>query len=201
MITLSQAPEPELIVHSMTGNREAIAELFRRYYPSSVRVARRILPTLDDSLDAVQSAYLAAFQNFRSFRGDATFKTWITRIVTNECLMMLRRPARWRAPVSLDDSRPDGTRLFVRDKAPTPEETARCAEVRNSILDSVAALPPRLRDVFTLCYLSGLSLREAARELGLSVPATKTRLFRARSHLQSDLRTRFCSIRVVKCSR
>ena len=173
MKTLTEAPEPELLVHSRNGNGEAIAELFRRHYPSSVRVARRILPTVDDSLDAVQSAYLAAFQNFRSFRGDATFKTWITRIVTNECLMILRRPPRSRALVSLDDSRRDGTRLFVRDKAPTPEETARCAEVRKSILDSVAELPPRLRDVFTLCCLSGFSLRETARELGLSIPATK----------------------------
>ena len=68
-------PELQLITDSRNGDMEAIAELFRRHYPVSVNVARRILPARDESSDAVQSAYLSAFRNFNSFRGDSSFKT------------------------------------------------------------------------------------------------------------------------------
>lgn len=201
MKTITPAPEPELIVHAKTGNTEAIAELFRRYYASSVAVARGILRTPDDALDAVQSAYLAAFRNFRSFRGDAKFKTWITRIVINECLMVLRTPARRRSFVSLDNAQHNGTRPVVIDKGLTPEQVALRAEARASVMELAALLPPQLKDVFMLCDLSGLSVGETARELGLKIPATKTRLFRARSRIRSHLRARSCAIRLVKRSR
>jgi RNA polymerase sigma-70 factor, ECF subfamily len=195
------APEPELIFHARTGNTEAIAELFRRNYASSVAVARGILRTPDDALDAVQSAYLAAFRNFRSFRGDAKFKTWITRIVMNECLMVLRAPTRRRSFVSLDDAKHDGTPPVVIDKTLTPEEMAQRAEARASVMEFAALLPPRLKDVFVLCDLSGLSVGETALQLGLKIPATKTRLFRARSRIRSHLKARSCAIRRVKRSR
>src|SRR5271165_1395526 len=67
--------ELQLIIESRTGDREAIAELFRRHYPLSIRVARRMLPVRDESLDVVQSAYLSAYRNFNSFRADSSFKT------------------------------------------------------------------------------------------------------------------------------
>src|SRR5580704_4795411 len=86
--------EPDLIAAAKLGDGAAIAELFERHYPSSLGVARRILRSEEESQDAVQSAYLSAFRHLRSFRGDAAFKTWITRIVTNHCLMRLRQP--WR---------------------------------------------------------------------------------------------------------
>ena len=80
---LTGNPESELIAGAHSGDTEAMAELFRRHYSRSVGVARRILPVQEDCLDAVQSAYLSAFQNFQSFRSEASFKTWITRIVVN----------------------------------------------------------------------------------------------------------------------
>ena len=72
---LNDTPEPQLIGDARNGNRDAIAELFRRHYPHSIAVARRILPEQEVFLDAVQSAYLSAFRNFQAFRGDASFKT------------------------------------------------------------------------------------------------------------------------------
>src|SRR5271165_3394929 len=109
--------ELQLITDSRNGNREAMAELFRRHYPLSIRLARRILPARDESSDAVQSAYLSAFRNFNSFRGDSRFKTWITRIVVNQCLMRIRNSARTRL-ISLDDSVSRFGPVVVRDMAP-----------------------------------------------------------------------------------
>ena len=85
-----EGAEQQLISRARNGDEDAIAELFRRHYTHSISVARRILPSQEESLDAVQSAYLSAFRNIQSFREEASFKTWITRIVQNQCLMHLR---------------------------------------------------------------------------------------------------------------
>src|SRR5580700_5457435 len=122
--SLNETPEPQLAGAARNGNREAIAELFRRHYPHSIAVARRILPAQEEFLDAVQSAYLSAFRNFHSFRGDASFKTWITRIVLNQCLMRLREPRRRRATLSLDLLGGNGAPPIIAVDSRTPENLA-----------------------------------------------------------------------------
>ena len=69
---------------------DPINELFAEHYKTCLRTAYRILRSRADSEDAVQTAFCAAFQAFHGFRGESTFKTWITRIVVNCCLMQLR---------------------------------------------------------------------------------------------------------------
>lgn len=179
--------ESELILGSRNGDMNAMAELFQRHYSASVGLARRIVPTREDSLDAVQSAYLSAFRNFGRFRGEASFKTWVTRIVVNESLTIVRRRARHRQCVGLDHGGPDGIRMQIVDRGPSPEDLACRDQASRSVLALVEKLPERLRDVFMLCEMSGLSLREAADSLGLTVQATKTRLFRARLRLRSQI--------------
>ena len=182
---MRETGELELITHSRNGDTDAMDELFRRHYSSSIGVARGILPSHDEFLDAVQSAYLAAFRNFDSFRGEASFKSWITRIVINQCLMRLREPARRSPSISLDHPERDGTSMVV-DRAPTPEDHARGAEIREALFEVVSRLPAHFRDV-TRCSLSGLSLQETAQALGLTVQVTKMRLFRARSRMRREL--------------
>jgi RNA polymerase sigma-70 factor, ECF subfamily len=177
--------EFELIAGSRAGDLDAMGELFRRHYASSIGVARGFLPSQEEFLDAVQSAYLAAFRNFHMFRGEASFKSWITRIVINQCLMRLRQPAR-RLSISLDHSSSSGSAAPIVDRAPTPEDLVRRAEIREMVADATSKLPGLLRDV-TRCSLSGLSLQETAQQLGVTVEAAKTRLFRARSRMRLQL--------------
>jgi RNA polymerase sigma-70 factor (ECF subfamily) len=143
-------PELQLIADFRNGDVDAIAELFQRHYASSLRVARRILRARDESPDAVQSAYLSAFRNFGSFRGESSFKTWITKIVINQCVMYLRRSSRQRRWVSLDDSFPGSVPPMVVDQAPTPEDLLRRAEMHQKVVDTAGRLPRPLRDVFVL---------------------------------------------------
>ena len=186
--SLNERPEAELVSDARSGNRDAIAELFRRHYPHSIAVARRILPAQEEFFDAVQSAYLSAFRHFQSFRGDASFKTWITRIVLNQCLMRLREPRRHRFTLSLDLLARDGTAPPIAVDSRTPENLALCAEIKSAVAEAVSKLPKALGDVFTRCSVSGLSIRDTADALGLTVQATKTRLFRARSQLRQELK-------------
>jgi RNA polymerase sigma-70 factor (ECF subfamily) len=76
--------EPELIAACKRGDKVAGTELLGRHYASSLGLARGILRSEEESQDAVQSAYFSALRYIRNFRGAATFKTWITRIVINE---------------------------------------------------------------------------------------------------------------------
>lgn len=141
----------------------------------------------DEALDAVQSAYLSAFRNLDSFRGESSFKTWITRIVTNQCLMRLRERARGHF-VELDAAGIDAVTFPIADRAPTPEDLALRKELRSALADAAGRLPERLREVFLRYTLSGFSLEETASALGLTIPATKTRLFRARTRIRSRLK-------------
>jgi RNA polymerase sigma-70 factor (ECF subfamily) len=189
--SLNEKPEAELVGDARNGNREAMAELFRREYPHSIAVARRMLPAQEEFLDAVQSAYLSAFRNFQSFRAEASFKTWITRIVLNQCMMRLREPYRRRIILGLDEPVPGGTLSTMAVDSRTPEDFALRAEIESALADAVAKLPTALRDVFTRCTVFGLPIRDTAGALGLTVNATKTRLFRARTQLRRKLRRTF----------
>ena len=150
--TMRNKPELQLIADSRHGDVDAIAELFRRHYALSLRVARRILLARDESLDAVQSAYLSAFRNFSSFRGESSFKTWITKIVINQCVMHFRNSSWQRRWVSLDDSFPGSAPAIVVDQAPTPEDLVRSAEIHRKVIDTAGRLPRPLRDAFVLVY-------------------------------------------------
>ena len=169
-------PEAELVAAARDADIDAMAELFRRQYPLSIFIARRILPVQEEFLDAVQSAYLSAFRSFQSFRGESSFKTWITRIVMNQCLMCLREPARRQIALSLDQSGPGRAQPITAVDSRTPERLALRAEMYRTVADAAAKLPKPLSEVFTRCSISGLSIRDTAEALGLTVQATKTRL-------------------------
>ena len=179
--------DSELLADGRNGDGQALSELFERHYTSSIRVARRILRSDEEACDAVQSAYLAAFEHLHGFRGDSQFNTWITRIVKNQCFMYLRQPERRRVCSNLEEKYVRDAVVALADRTPTPEDLAWRREVDSAFFVAAGKLPRRLQDVYNLCCTSGLSVREAAHTLGLTVPATKARLFRAQHRMQSEL--------------
>jgi RNA polymerase sigma-70 factor (ECF subfamily) len=154
-----------------------------------MRVARRILRSEEEARDAVQSAYLAAFEHFRGFRAESGFHTWITRIVKNECLMYVRRWERRRICSDLDAEPARSAVIALANRTPTPEDIASHRELAAAIAAAARRLPRGLKEVYRLCCVSGRSVREAADTLGLTASATKTRLFRAQHRIQSELET------------
>jgi RNA polymerase sigma-70 factor, ECF subfamily len=184
---VQQQPETELIALSKQGDQAAMAELFGRHYSSSLHLARSILRSEEASEDAVQVAYFSAFRHLHSFRGDASFKTWITRIVVNCCRSQLRELRRQMARFNPED--PSGGLGLdqIASSAPTPETVVWRQEIHSAFLGAVSRLPKSLRETYELHSISGLSSPEIAATLGLTAPATKTRLFRARARMRMDL--------------
>jgi RNA polymerase sigma-70 factor (ECF subfamily) len=184
---MHERPEAELIDRSRDGDQDSIAELFRRHYPASLKLACGILRHNDDAQDAVQVAYFLAFRRLDNFRGDASFKTWISRIVVNCCLLQLREARRRVTWVQLEDRNGSQGPDIMPSHGLSPEKSAWCRELSSAFSSAVARLPRHLRETYMLFAVSGLSLREVAEAMGLSISATKTRLFRARAGLRMSL--------------
>ena len=133
-------------------------------------------------------AYLTAFRRLDTFRGESSFKTWITRVVVNTCLMQLRvsrRRANW---VQLENLETGRGQSLLASRWPTPEESASHSEIAAACQGAVANLPRDMREAFNLYAGSGLTVKEVAAALGLTVAAAKARIFRARARLQLYLR-------------
>ena len=184
---MQETPEATLITESQQGGQRAIAELVRRHYPASLQLARGFLRQTEDAQDAVQMAYFLALRRLETFRGEASFKTWINRIVVNCCLVQLREARRRVTWVRLDDFHGTQVPGILASHAPTPEKATWSHEISSAISAALAKLPEHLREAYTLFEISGLSLAEVASALGLSVSATKTRVFRARAGIRRSL--------------
>lgn len=198
---MQEKPEPELMADCKRGDKAAMTELFSRHYTCSLRLARCILRSEEESQDAVQSAYVSALRYLHSFRGDATFRTWITRVVMNHCFARLHERRRRRDSVSLEDLGRSGGLTMLTSAVPAPEKSTLCQEIASALSDAAASLPKPLREVFALCALSDLSLKEAAAALGLTVSATKTRLFRAHARMRSQLQPVWSDVRIHRTTR
>jgi len=163
-----------------------VAQLIRRHYESSLRIARSVLRNHADSEDAVQTAYSRAFRYLHTFRDEARFSTWIGSIVINQCRMQLRCQRR-ATLLSLEEPGYKQTPLHLTSREPSPEETTARRELSTSISRAVANLPKVLRMPYTMHAVSGVPLAEVADKLGISLSATKSRIFRARCTLESRL--------------
>jgi len=185
--------ELELVARAREGDTEAFGELVRRYERRIYRLARNITQNQEDAEDVLQEAFLKAYSKLDSFEGNSKFYTWLVRIAVNEALMKLRKRKSDRT-VSLDDGIDTGEEIVVREVAvwgEDPEQKYSQQELRALLDEAIASLRPIFRTVFVLRDVEQLSTEETAAILGLSVPAVKSRLLRARLQLREKLTRMF----------
>jgi RNA polymerase sigma-70 factor, ECF subfamily len=183
----------DLVLASKNGDVAAFEQLIKRYDRKLLRIAHHITHNREDSQDAVQEAFLKAFQNLSRFRQDSQFSTWLIRIIVNQSLMKLRK-RRTIKEVSLDDAfQTEGDMLPIEviDWSPNPEQRYRASELRNILAEVFKELRPILRAVFVLRDVESLSTDQTAEVLGLSHAAVKARLWRARLQLREGLNRYF----------
>jgi RNA polymerase sigma-70 factor (ECF subfamily) len=185
----ADAPDAELARRVAGGEAAAFEILMRRHNRTLFRTARAILRDDAEAEDALQEAYLQAFQGIGGFRGEARLSTWFARIVANESLMRLRKHARRAEIVPLQPGAaveelseiPD-TRM---DK--TPERSAERSEMRRLLEANIDALPDDYRAVFVLRAVEEMPVEETAAVLGIPPATVRSRLFRARGLLREAL--------------
>ena len=171
--------EDRLVQLAKRGSEEAFAELHRMHSTRVSRVIQRIVKNAEDREDATQDTFIQAFVHLKDFDGRAKFSTWLTRIALNTSFLILRKRKR-RSECSIDrDFELSGRALELVDPAYDPEQICLRDNWLTEVRDAIARLPESLRQPTVLRCSKELPVQEIATLVGLSLPATKSRLVRA----------------------
>jgi RNA polymerase sigma-70 factor (ECF subfamily) len=186
---LEPHPDVALVARVRGGDVSAYDTLVRKYERQLFRIAQHITQNREDAEDVMQDAFLKAYEKLEQFQGNSKFYTWLVRIAVNESLMRLRK-RRTGKMVSIDEdieTEEGSVPRDLADWAPNPEQNYNQAELAGILRKTIQGLPQGFRIVFVLRDVEGLSTEETAETLGLSIPAVKSRLLRARLQLRERL--------------
>lgn len=180
-----QYSDEELIKQVLAGETKLYELLIRRYNPYLYRIGRSQNYSHDDTQDLMQDTYLDAYTNLSGFEGRSAFKTWIVRIMLNNCY---RKRQKWGFKHIIntlinENSFPD---LFNRQRL-DPNTTIMNEELNAVIENAMLRIPMNYRMVFTLRELNGLSIKETADTLKISEANVKVRLNRAKAMLRKEV--------------
>jgi RNA polymerase sigma-70 factor, ECF subfamily len=172
--------DDSLLRAHVAGDRRALEYLFLRHRTSLWHAALRLLRQHDDAEDALQEALTRAFLYAHTYRGEASVKTWLHRIVMNSARSIrARRPLRYEPDEAEQEPEDPSGGLAI-------EEIVVGAALRADL----GEIPPMLRDAFMLCAYLGFTHEETAELLAISVGTVKSRVWRARKHLLAVLAAR-----------
>jgi len=171
------------------GDRAELVRMVDAYSTPVYRLALKMLGVEQDAEDVLQTTFIKAIQHLPEFEGRSSLSTWLYRIAANEALMILRRK---RPTVSLDGEQNDQDEETQRpaelaDWAALPESDLLNAESKQHLDRAIHNLPLKLRTVFIMRDIEGLSIKETSEALELTETAVKTRLLRARLFLREQL--------------
>ena len=186
--------------------RERYAELVARHQRRANRIAYHYLRDAAEADEAVQDAFVKAYQHLASFREELPFDVWFTRILINGCLDRIKartRRERWLLPMSgragnrgtsvsaSNESSGTDRDLTERVAAPglSPEQALLGRERRRAIAQALAKLPERQRSVFVLSHVEGRTSREVSALTGLNESTVRVHLFRPIRKLRTLLAT------------
>ncbi|MFN8065709.1 MAG: RNA polymerase sigma factor [Vicinamibacterales bacterium] len=176
--------DAELAQRAASGDREAFGILVTRHQASVLRLAQVITRSHDEAEDVLQQTFLAAWRGIRGFRAEASVRTWVLTIARHAALAQRGDVARQRT----DPTPLDALGLRAGWGGPSPEQQMLESERAMLLATAFARLSAEDREIVTVRDFEGIPGEEAARLLGLSVPAMKSRLHRARLALAAAVR-------------
>ena len=181
-----------LLARAQAGDISAFEELVGRHEDKVYGLALRMMRSEADAAEITQDTFLSAYQHLAEFRGEAAFGSWVHRIAANNALMRLRRQ-RTLEVVNEDLAAPEFTERGSLAEAPETDWSRRAddrildEELGRAIRQATDGLPEGYREVFLLKDVEGMSYEEISEMLGISVPAVKSRLHRARLALREAI--------------
>lgn len=176
-----------------SGDRAEFVRLVDIATPAIYRLGLKMLGNSLDAEDVLQTTFLKALQSLDEFEGRSSPMTWLYRIAVNEALMLLRkrRPQVEIVDEPVGESDDITPPVQLTDWCCLPESDFLTAESRKALDAAIQTLPERLKAVFLLRDIEGLSIQETMDALELSETAVKSRLLRARLHLREQLSVYF----------
>jgi RNA polymerase sigma-70 factor, ECF subfamily len=184
-----QTDDDALVAAAQSGSESAFRELCRRNAGQVFRSISRVTKHHADAEDALQDSLIRAFVHLQQFDRRSQFSTWLTRIGINSALMILRKKRRHcETPFdSMDSDENARWQWGFADIAASPEECCLLNDMRRTMDGAICRLPLQLRVVAEMRLINDLSMREIAATLNISIPATKSRLLRAKRRIVRTL--------------
>lgn len=186
-------PDTQLVARARAGDLSAFEALTTRYEQRVYSLALRMLRHEQDAEDVTQQTFLSALEHLESFRGEASFATWLLRIASHAALKVIRK-RKGLATVSLEEATEGADSSdavphpeYIADWRQSPEHLVERKEIRRLLDEALGRLDDKHRLVFLLRDVEGLSVKETAETLGLTEANTKVRLLRARLQLRELL--------------
>src|SRR5580658_3001360 len=178
---LGALEDSTLIALALAGQNECFAELVDRHRAPVRRRIASMVRNPADADDVLQDTLLKVWSRLSTFRSESSFRTWMTRVAINEALQAYRRGQ--RRPLC----QPLGDLDAVDSQSESPHQYLARVEVTQAVRGAVVRLGPKDKQVLILRDLQQFTERETAQCLHSSIPAVKTRLFRARLTLRAEL--------------
>ncbi len=185
-VDLTEARDRELVRAIGRGNEEAFRVLFRRYAPSAMAVARRVVGQTYLAEEAVQEGFLALWRNpsaYEEMRGSV--RAWLMATVHNRAVDLVRREETQRRRA--EDAQPDEDVVTLEDPADRVVDEIGLPEERKAIRAALEDLPPEQRQVIELMYFDGLSQTRVAERLSLPLGTVKSRTLLGMRKLRAAL--------------
>ncbi len=180
--------DSELVRMAKAGDADAFGQLVERNEAKVYGLCLKMLGNQEDAEDCLQEVFIKAYKALPGFREEARFSTWLYRIAYNEALMKMRKKTidtvPLDRPVELEEGDVDRD---LADWTTDPRADVMNDELSEVLVQHVNELDPDNRIVFLMRDVHGMSTSDTAEALGLSVPAVKSRLHRARLFLRQRL--------------
>lgn len=173
LMTTSLNPHAELIEQCRQGSREAHYRLYKLYAKSMYNISYRIVNNTGEAEDVLQEAFISAFRNLEYYRGDATFGSWLKRIVVNKAINVLKKRRFEQLPDREDF---DVAEIVEAGEQEFPYSV-------DQVKRAIAILPDGYRAVLSLYLLEGYDHSEIAEILGISESTSKSQFNRSKKKL------------------
>jgi len=178
--------ELEIIQAAKNGDKAALTVLVKKYSNTIYNFAYKICRDREKAENTMQETFLSMIKSISSFNNNSKLSTWLYRIVANHCLMEARNSKKnLFVDVETDDSLFD--EKYIVDWSTLPIKQLENKELKSILDKAIKQLSPDYRIIFTLRDVEQLSIEETSKITGLSIPAIKSRLHRARAYLRKEI--------------
>ncbi len=178
----SELNDERIIDSVLAGDIDQFEEILKRYNSVMYRVGISYLKNTADAEDAMQSAYIKAYLNLSSFRSTASFKTWIIRIMINECKMMIRsKRSSWNI-LQIFQRKQQQTNYYL-----SHDHNVVTSELKKVLENVVLQLPSKYRLVYIMREIDGMSVKETAELLNITPENVKVRSHRAKELVRKEI--------------
>jgi RNA polymerase sigma-70 factor, ECF subfamily len=182
-----ESDQNRLLERARSGDNSALEALLLAVQPQLYRFSMKMCRHTEDAEDVMQDSMMTLARSFRDFRGASSFSTWLFTIVRSYCIKKRRKskfaPEREESLEQLDPAE----QQQILSPIPDPQKQAESAEIWREVHAAIQCIKPSYREVLVLRDIEGLSAKEVAEVVGISVPAVKSRLHRARDDLRTHL--------------